>query len=135
MLTIRLQRVGKTKKPTYRLIISEKARDTHDHYLELLGSYNPHDKAKGIVFNAERITYWISQGAQTSATVNNLLIKQGIIQGKKMKSVYLSEGRKKKIEEKKKATASAAEAMAVKNAPKEAPTPVAVPVEPAVPVV
>jgi len=122
MLTIRLQRVGKTKKPTYRLIISEKARDTQDRYLELLGSYNPHDKANGVALKAERINYWLGQGAQTSDTVNNLLVKQGIVKGKAVRAVFLSDKRKKKIEEKK-ATVAAAKAKATVAA--EAPAPVA----------
>ena len=118
MLTIRLQRVGKAKKPTYRLIISEKGRDTQDRYLELLGSYNPHDKAKGVALNAERINYWLGKGAQTSDTVNNLLVKQGIIKGKIVRAVYLSDKRKKKIDENKKVAAEA-------KAKAEAPAPVA----------
>lgn len=122
MLTIRLQRVGKTKKPTYRLIISEKARDTQDRYLELLGSYNPHDKTNGVALNAERINYWLAKGAQTSDTVNNLLVKQGVVKGKAVRAVFLSEKRKKKIDEKK-ATVAAAKAKA------ETPAPVATPVE------
>ncbi len=44
MLTIRLSRIGKKKKPMYRLIISEKARDTYGKALEILGSYNPFSK-------------------------------------------------------------------------------------------
>lgn len=80
MLTIRLSRMGKKGHPTYRLIISEKARDTHGRALEILGSYNPHNKklqAKG-----DRINYWIEQGAGMSPTVNNLLIKNKLIKGK-----------------------------------------------------
>jgi len=107
MLTIRLQRVGKTKKPTYRFIISEKTHDTQGHYLELLGNYNPTEKENKITVKADRVTYWISKGAQMSNTVNNLLVKNGIIKGKTMKSVFLSETRKKKIAEEKKAAAPA----------------------------
>ena len=110
MLTIRLQRVGKTKKPTYRLVISEKARDPQDRHLELLGTYNPHDKEKGVAFNVERIQYWIGKGAQTSNTVHNLLLKSGAIKGKVARSVYLSTDRKKKMDDKKKAAAPKAEA-------------------------
>lgn len=103
MLTIRLQRVGKTKHASYRLIISEKARDTQDVYLELLGTFDPHAKEGGIKFKADRIKYWIDKGAETSDTVHNLLVESNIIEGKKKKSVYLSGTRKTKIAEKKKA--------------------------------
>ncbi len=81
MLTIRFSRVGKKGYPTYRLIISEKARDTYGKALEILGSYNPH--SKDLQPKTDRIKYWIGKGAQMSPTVNNLLIEKKIIEGKK----------------------------------------------------
>jgi len=82
MLTIRLSRVGKKGKPLYRLIISEKARDPWGKALEILGSYNP--AKKDLQVNGSQIKYWISKGAQMSPTVNNLLVGQGIVEGKKV---------------------------------------------------
>ncbi len=103
MLTIRLQRIGKKNNPTYRLVISEKARDTQGRNLEILGSFNPHAKEGGLVPNTERIQYWLSKGAQASSTVHNLFLKAGIISGeKKKKSVYISTDRAAKLAEKKK---------------------------------
>lgn len=101
MLTIRLQRLGKKKFPTYRLVISEKARDTQGIYLENLGTFDPHAKENQFKPAAERIKYWISKGAQTSDTIHNLLIAANIIEGKKRKAVFLSKKRKTKIGEKK----------------------------------
>lgn len=95
MLTIRLSRIGKRKQPTYRVIISEKSQDPYGHYLELLGNYNPRTKALNV--KADRIKYWISKGAQTSASINNLLINAKIIEGKKMKVVKISNDRKEKM--------------------------------------
>lgn len=107
MLMLRLQRVGKTKRPTYRLVVSEKARDTQAGSLENLGYYNPVDKDKKLEFKAERIKYWLSVGAKASDTVHNLLLKNGIISGgKKKRSVFLSKKRKAKIEEEKKKKAA-----------------------------
>lgn len=105
MLAIRLQRVGKKKYSTYRLIVSEKTRDTHDKYTELLGTYNPHDKEKGFLPKVDRIKYWLQVGAVPSPTIHNLLVKNNIIEGKKEKSVFLTQKRKSKLEEKTKAKA------------------------------
>ncbi|MBI5222287.1 MAG: 30S ribosomal protein S16 [Candidatus Magasanikbacteria bacterium] len=103
MLMIRLQRVGKAKQPTYRFVVSEKARDTQAGSLENLGYYNPVDKDKKLELKVERVKYWLSVGAQASATVYNLLLKNGIVpDGKKRRSVFLSQKRKAKIEEAKK---------------------------------
>ncbi len=99
MLTIRLQRLGKKKQPTYRLVISEKTRDTQGHALEILGHYNT-ISGKTMELNEERIKYWLSKGAQASETVNNLLVKAGVITGAKKKSVAITKKRKTKMNEK-----------------------------------
>lgn len=99
MLTIRLQRVGKKKVASYRLVISEKARDTQDRYLELLGTFDPHAKENQFLPKADRIKYWMEKGAQTSPTVHNLLVKADVIKGKKEKSVFLSRKRSAKLAE------------------------------------
>lgn len=96
MLTIRLSRIGKKKKPFYRLIISEKTKDPWGTFLEQLGHLNPHTKQTAL--KIDRIKYWISVGAQMSNTVNNLLVKEGIIEEKKKKSVFISKNRHAKIE-------------------------------------
>jgi len=109
MLVIRLSRRGKKKQPIYRLIISEKTKDPQADYLEALGFYNPHSKE--INLKEERIKYWIDKGASTSDSVNNLLIKEGIIKGKKrVKGTHKkkekkgsSEDKEEKTEEKDKA--------------------------------
>lgn len=102
MLAIRLQRIGKNKFATYRLIVSDKAKDTWGTYLEQVGTYNPHAKADQLVPNVERITYWIGKGAQPSPTLHNLFLKAGLVKGKTKKSVFISKKRAAKLAEKKK---------------------------------
>ena len=94
MLVIRLSRMGKKKKPMYRLTIMEKARDTYGRALEILGSYNPFTKE--LVVKEDRIKHWLSVGAQMSPTVNNLLIDNKVIEGEK---VTASKPGKKKAED------------------------------------
>lgn len=103
MLMIRLSRVGKKKYPTYRIVIQEKSRDPWGKALEILGNYNPH--TKDFACKEDRIKYWLSVGAQMSATINNLLIKKGVIQGKKRKAAKLN--KKKAQAEKDKAVEEA----------------------------
>jgi small subunit ribosomal protein S16 len=100
MLTIRLSRVGKKKQPSYRLIVSEKARDPWGKFLENLGTYNPRTNPSTSVFNVDRIKYWMSKGAQTSDTVWNLFVDQKIVEGDKIKKVKISTRRKAKIAKK-----------------------------------
>ncbi len=97
MLVIRLSRVGKKNQPEYRLIINEKHKDPWGDALEYLGYYNPRTEPPTVTLKVERIKYWLSQGAQVSDTVRNILIDQGVMEGKKAKPKGV---RRKKKDEK-----------------------------------
>ncbi|MFA5000570.1 MAG: 30S ribosomal protein S16 [Patescibacteria group bacterium] len=129
MLTIKLSKVGKTNKKMFRLIAVEKGRDPYGQVVEILGSYNPHSKE--LAPKADRIKYWLSKGAQMSATVNNLLIEKKVIDGQKAvasKASQPSEKRLAQIKAKKdkKAAAEAAPTAAPVETPAETPAETAV---------
>ena len=87
MLSIRLKRVGRKNDPSFRIIVQDHRRSPKKTrgVAELVGSY---DARKGTPqINGERVTYWISQGAQPSDTVRNLLIDAKIIEGKKVNAL------------------------------------------------
>ena len=86
MLAIRLQRIGKKNRPSYRVVVSEKKRDLYGKHNEILGNYDPLSKPKTINLKTDRIKYWISVGAKPSATVHNLLVSNKVIEGKKMRA-------------------------------------------------
>jgi small subunit ribosomal protein S16 len=115
MLSIRFTRVGKKGQPSYRLIVVDKHKDPWGKYLELLGNYNP--KTKAAVLKADRIKYWISVGAQASATVHNFLIKQGVTTGKQKRAVKISRVRQGRMDKEKAEAAEAKKAAEVKAAP------------------
>ena len=82
MLKIRLQRIGRKNDPAFRVILTD-----HKHaaktgkFKEILGTYNL--KKNEVVFKADRIAYWMKNGAQASDTVHNFLVAQKLIPGKK----------------------------------------------------
>jgi small subunit ribosomal protein S16 len=83
MLVIRFQRIGRKNDPSFRIIVSEKARHPKaGNPLQVVGSYNP--KTKHTLIDAEAVKGWLSKGAQASGTVHNLLVTKGVIEGKKM---------------------------------------------------
>ncbi len=84
MLVIRLTRIGKKNQPSYRVVLTEKTNPVRGKFIEILGSYNPRLKTKAL--KAERIQYWLSKGAQASATVHNLLVNEKIITSPKVKA-------------------------------------------------
>ena len=86
MLKIRLQRVGRKNDPSFRVVVTDSRKGPKSsNYLEMLGSYNP--KTDVTSLKDERIKHWMKHGAQVSDTVHNLLIKNGIIEGKKINAL------------------------------------------------
>jgi len=84
MVVIRLARYGKKSHPTYRLIVSDKQKDTLGKYLEQVGTYNPHSQPPTVEVKTDRITYWLSVGAKPSPTVHNLLVEKGVLTSTKL---------------------------------------------------
>ncbi len=83
MLVIRLKRVGKKHQPSYRLVVSERRSKLGGPPVEDLGSYSPFTKKPS--FTKERVLHWMSLGAKPTVTVHNLLVKEGIVTGAKIK--------------------------------------------------
>lgn len=81
MLIIRFNRTGRKSQSFFRLVVQEKSIAPGGRHVEVVGSWNPHKKEG--VFKNERILHWVANGAQCSDSVHNLLIAQGIIEGKK----------------------------------------------------
>lgn len=93
MLAIRLSRIGRKNRPSYRIIVSEKSKDPFGKFLEILGNFDSYLNTCDI--KKDRVEYWISKGAQPSPTVHNLFIDKNIITGSK---VVASKKKKKKTE-------------------------------------
>jgi len=82
MLKIRLKRVGRKHDPSFRIVVTEKHLGPKSgKYIENVGFYNVLKGEKDI--QADRVKYWIEKGAQVSDTVHNLLVSEGVIEGKK----------------------------------------------------
>jgi len=87
MLKIRLQRIGRKNDPSFRAVLTDSKNSTKSgRFLEILGTYNPRAKDKSVArkLNAERIKYWLGQGAKCSDTLHNFLVQDKIIEGKKV---------------------------------------------------
>jgi small subunit ribosomal protein S16 len=83
MLKIRMQRVGRINQPSYRIVVTEHtASPKAGKFVEKLGTYNPRTKARTL--DESRVKYWLSVGAQPSATMHNMLIGAGVVSGKKI---------------------------------------------------
>lgn len=79
---LRLKRVGRRHRPSYRLAAVDKRRPRDGKVLEELGIYDPMAARpeQEVVLKRERIEYWLSVGAQPSDTVRRILEKEGVVQ-------------------------------------------------------
>lgn len=77
MLKIRLKRLGRKKKPSYRLVVMENSARRNGRPVEEVGYYNIMTKQS--YFNTEKIIKWLSRGAKPTETVEQLLRKSNII--------------------------------------------------------
>ncbi|TVY12116.1 30S ribosomal protein S16 [Candidatus Phytoplasma pini] len=70
---IRLKRLGSHKRPFYQIVTMNSDSKRDGKFLDILGNYEPlrHE----ININYEKVTKWLSFGAQPTATVKNLLKK------------------------------------------------------------
>ena len=78
MVKIRLRRMGKKKQPVYRSVVADSHKPRDGRYIESLGFYNPMTEPSTIELNGERALYWLSQGAQPSSQVRNLMKIKGV---------------------------------------------------------
>jgi len=123
-MKIRLARGGSKKRPHYSIVATDSRMPRDGRFLEKLGTYNPllaKDSEDRVKMNAERVQYWLGQGAQPTDRVARFLEAAGL--------------REKKVRNNPKAAISGkrmAELTAKKAARAAAPAAVEAPAEPAV---
>ena len=82
MIKIRLSRGGTKKRPVYKVVIADSRRARDGKFIEKVGFFNPllpKDKKERVGLEAERIKYWLGQGAQPTARVARILGENDII--------------------------------------------------------
>ncbi|MGI6028224.1 MAG: 30S ribosomal protein S16 [Candidatus Heteroscillospira sp.] len=74
MVKIRLRRMGAKKNPYYRIIVADSRNARDGRFIEEIGTYDP-QAGNAVTVDAERVKYWISNGAQPTDTARALLKK------------------------------------------------------------
>jgi small subunit ribosomal protein S16 len=121
-VSIRLARGGAKKRPYYRIVVADSRNARDGRFIEKVGTYNPllaKDSPERVKLDADRISHWLSVGAQPSDRVLRFLDAAGIKERparNNPKKAEPGEKAKERIEERAKREQEAAEAAA---APKE----------------
>jgi small subunit ribosomal protein S16 len=79
MVRIRLRRTGKTKQPTYRIVVADSRSPRDGRFIEIIGHYNPVQQPKVLEVKADRARYWLGVGAQPSESVVKLFKRTNIL--------------------------------------------------------
>ncbi|NLM28005.1 MAG: 30S ribosomal protein S16 [Clostridiaceae bacterium] len=77
---MRLKRIGKKKKPFYRIVIADERAPRDGRFIDQVGTYNPLTDPSEIIFDEEKAKEWLKKGVQPTDTVKKLLKISGIIE-------------------------------------------------------
>ena len=72
-VSIRLRRMGSTRRPSYRVVVADSRSPRDGRFIEILGHYNPLTSPPTVKIDREKAQSWIAQGAQPSNTVKKLI--------------------------------------------------------------
>src|SRR5436189_38730 len=131
-LAIRLTRGGAKKRPYYRIVVADSRAPRDGRFIEKLGTYNPllaKDSPERVKLDADRISHWLSVGAQPSDRVLRFLDVAGIRERAARNNPQKAEPGEKAKERIEERAKKAADAEAAANAPKEEPAAEAQPEE------
>ena len=129
-VAIRLARGGSKKRPYYRVVVADSRNARDGRFIEKVGTYNPllaKDSPERVKLDVERISHWLSVGAQPSDRVLRFLDAAGIRERtarnnpQKAEPGEKAKERANKAAEAEEAKAAAAAAPAVEEATEEAP--------------
>ena len=80
---IRLSRTGSKNRPFFKIVVTDKRNPRDGKFIEKLGTYNPllsKDDANRIIFDEDRVKYWLSKGATPSYKMAQFLSKANIVE-------------------------------------------------------
>ncbi len=75
MTVVRLTRMGRKKRPFYRIVVTDSRKPRDGGWIESIGYYNPMIEPEVLKFDKERLEYWKSVGAKLSDKVKSITSK------------------------------------------------------------
>ncbi len=69
---IRLTRMGRKKRPFYRIVVTDSRKRRDSGWIESIGYYNPLTEPETIKFDEDRLKYWLGVGAKMSDRVKRI---------------------------------------------------------------
>ncbi|MEE0498528.1 MAG: 30S ribosomal protein S16 [Gemmiger sp.] len=79
MVKIRLRRMGAKKAPFYRIVVADSRFARDGRFIEEIGYYDPTKEPSVVKIDAEKAKQWLSNGAQPTDTVREILKKAAVL--------------------------------------------------------
>ena len=79
MVKIRLKRMGTTKKPFYRIVVTDSRNRRDGREIEALGTFDPTKNPVLVDFDEEKTFKWLNNGARPSDTIRTILSNAGVM--------------------------------------------------------
>ena len=128
MLKLRLSMGGTKKRPVYKIVVADSRFARDGRFIEKLGFFNPllpKEKKERVGLEADRIKYWLGQGAKPTTRVARILGENELMpmpeRGNNPKKAIPKKERKKEGSEEKKAEEPKAEEPKAEEKKAEAP--------------
>ncbi len=75
---IRLMRMGRKKRPFYRVVVADSRAPRDGKFIDVVGFYDPLKEPFEFKVNEEKVRHWLEKGAEPTETVRALLRRIGI---------------------------------------------------------
>lgn len=75
---IRLKRMGRKKRPFYRIVIADSRSPRDGRFIKSIGYYNPTQEPIELKIDEEKAIKWLKNGAIPTETVKSLFRMKGI---------------------------------------------------------
>ena len=79
MVKIRLRRMGAKKAPFFRVVVADSRFARDGRFIEEIGYYDPTKEPSVVKIDAEKAKQWLSNGAQPTDTVREILKKAAVL--------------------------------------------------------
>ena len=79
MVKVRLRRMGAKKAPFYRVVVADSRFARDGRFIEEIGYYDPTKEPSVVKIDAEKAKQWLSNGAQPTDTVREILKKAAVL--------------------------------------------------------
>jgi len=76
---VRLQRVGRKKRPFYHIVIADGRAPRDGKFIEKIGTYDPTTIPATIDIKKDKALDWLQKGAQPTPTLHRILSFKGIL--------------------------------------------------------